>query len=71
MSAVDPAEAILRGLGHMQAQGRTYPGKLPDELERWYGYTLDGGHSIMVLPVSRSAKAAHGTTGFRLLWPAR
>lgn len=49
MSTVNPREVIARSLGHMVDLGRTYGRALPDDLARWHCYTLDGGHSILVV----------------------
>lgn len=45
----DPQTAIARALGGLLVPGRRYPRPLPPELERWYCYTADGGHSIAVV----------------------
>jgi hypothetical protein len=40
---------IQRAMGALAQPGHTYPGKLPEALADWYVYTLDGGHSILVV----------------------
>ena len=37
------------GLAHMVVPGRKYHSPLPKELEQFYCYTKDGGHSILVV----------------------
>lgn len=43
---VNPRD-VIASLGHMV--DRPYGRALPDELARWHCYTLDGGHSIVVV----------------------
>jgi hypothetical protein len=52
-----PAEIIAKQLGRYLVAGRTYLNPLPPELQAWYCYTADGGHSILV------AVAAHYKSG--------
>ena len=47
---MDRTEIIRKaGLGAWVLPGRTYPLPLPRELEPYYCYTRDGGHSILVV----------------------
>ncbi|WP_433635598.1 hypothetical protein [Nocardia sp. CA-120079] len=45
---VDPATVIAATYGAYAIPGRRYPATLPPELEPWYLYTGDGGHSILI-----------------------
>jgi hypothetical protein len=56
-TAGTPAALIAEHLGGYLVPGHTYPAGLPAELQPWYCYTSDGGHSIMV------AIAAHYQPG--------
>jgi len=44
-----PEETIDAVLGRIAVPGRRYPRPLPVDLAPWYTYTVDGGHSILVL----------------------
>lgn len=44
----DPREVIARSLGRMAAE-RPYGRELPADIAPWHCYTLDGGHSILVV----------------------
>ncbi|WP_028479071.1 hypothetical protein [Nocardia sp. CNY236] len=46
---VDPAAVIKSTYGPYTLPGRRYPRPLSPELEPWYLYTADGGHSILVV----------------------
>lgn len=49
MSTVNPREIITASLGGMAVYNRPYGRALPEELAPWHCYTLDGGHSILVV----------------------
>ncbi len=44
-----PQEIIAAVLGRIAVPGRRYPRPLPADVARWYAYTVDGGHCILVL----------------------
>ncbi len=45
-----PQAIIRRSIPeHMLVEGRSYPKPLPEDLEPWYCYLLDGGHSIAII----------------------
>ena len=44
---MDP-KRIIGSLRLPQASGKSYPRQLPGELQAWYCYPLDCGHSIVV-----------------------
>ena len=45
--SVDPKEAVRRVCGMYYVPDKSYPGDLPADLQPWYAYTSDGGHSII------------------------
>jgi hypothetical protein len=45
-------------LGSSLVEGHTYPQPLPEELQAWYCYTIDGGHSILCALKSAYAPGA-------------
>lgn len=45
--ALSASEIIEQCLGQYLKKGMKYPGGLPPELEKWYCYTIDRGHSIL------------------------
>ncbi|MEU6070525.1 hypothetical protein ABZ864_40325 [Streptomyces sp. NPDC047082] len=49
MSTVNPREVITRSLGAMVDLDRRYARQLDPEIAPWHCYTLDGGHSILVV----------------------
>ena len=42
-------QTIEEVLGEFLVKGKRYPSQLPPNLEEWYCYTSDGGHSILCL----------------------
>jgi hypothetical protein len=66
-------EIILKSFSdipHMLLKERAYHSKLPTELENWYCYTLDGGHSILGIVVAHSETAfAHNNDPCDYLMP--
>ncbi|KIF00911.1 hypothetical protein PL81_38475 [Streptomyces sp. RSD-27] len=48
-NGLDPREVIARSLGHMAVTGRRYGRELHADIAPWHCYTLDGGHSILVV----------------------
>jgi hypothetical protein len=55
------------GLGPWILPGRTYPHPLPKELEPFYCYTRDGGHSILVVLENEYQQ---GSSPIRFIIPA-
>jgi hypothetical protein len=53
--SMNPALLIQRLFGSSLDRTKSYPQTLPPELQRWYCYPLDGGHSIVVAIASRYA----------------
>jgi hypothetical protein len=49
MTTHDPAAVISRVLAGFLVPGRSYPSPLPGDLAAWHCYTVDGGHSIVVV----------------------
>ncbi len=45
---MDPTKIIEDALEQYLVRGKQYHSPLPVALARWYCYTIDGGHSIMV-----------------------
>jgi hypothetical protein len=45
-------------LGSSLVAGKTYPRPLPEELQQWYCYTIDGGHSVLCALSSAYAPGA-------------
>jgi hypothetical protein len=54
----DNTALINRLLGSYLVRGKTYPKPLPSELQEWYCYTSDGGHSVMA-----AIKSLHSENG--------
>jgi hypothetical protein len=48
-----PQEHIEHALGGSLVPGKTYPHPLSAQIEPWYCYTVDGGHSICVIIMSQ------------------
>ena len=48
-----PQQIIQRALGASLVPGKTYPRPLSAQIEAWYAYTVNGGHSICVVPISQ------------------
>lgn len=46
---MDPKRLVAQLLKDWLDPERQYPQRLPAELNSWYGYTTDGGHSILCL----------------------
>jgi hypothetical protein len=44
---MNPRQIIQKVLGKYLVLGKSYPKPLPKELQDWYCYTSDGGHSIV------------------------
>lgn len=44
---MNPQDIIQRILSDYLVAGKAYPRPLPTELQPWYCYTSDGGHSIV------------------------
>jgi len=60
---VDPATVIADTCGAYMVPGRRYPRPLPPELEPWYLYIADGGHSVLI--------AVDGTPGSEVPAPVK
>lgn len=50
---MQPADLIEATLGSWVVRGKTYHTPLPAPLARWYCYTSDGGHSLLVAVAER------------------
>lgn len=51
-NTVDPQQIIIASFADMPralVKGKSYHSELPDEIKDWYCYTIDGGHSILVI----------------------
>jgi hypothetical protein len=70
---MDTREIINRNLRGMLVSGKSYPSPLPPELETWYAYTLDGGHSIVCLLETHAGEAfaSHAERDYLVPAPVR
>jgi hypothetical protein len=49
MTREEKQQIIKTVLAGWLITGKRYPSSLPEELDPWYCYTVDGGHSILCL----------------------
>jgi hypothetical protein len=66
-------ELIAKILGDFLDPSKRYHSELPRELEAWYAYTTDGGHSILCLlkDDAYTALASHAVKDYLIPCPVR
>lgn len=64
-NAVDPQKIIIASFADMPralVRGKSYHSTLPGDIKDWYCYTIDGGHSILVIAKEHADQAFSGET---------